>query len=53
VADIPGATPDERHRRFQRLLYRFGHVIEFLRIILDEHRGPVPGWSSESRDRPR
>jgi hypothetical protein len=28
VADIPGATPDERHRRFQRLLYRFGRVID-------------------------
>jgi len=28
VADIPGATPDERHRRFQRLLYRFGRLID-------------------------
>jgi len=28
VADIPGDTPDERHRRFQRLLHRFGRVID-------------------------
>jgi hypothetical protein len=28
VADIPGDTPDERHRRFQRLLYRFGRLID-------------------------
>jgi len=28
VADMPGATPDERHRRFQRLLYRFGRLID-------------------------
>jgi hypothetical protein len=28
VADIPGATLDERHRRFQRLLYRFGRLID-------------------------
>lgn len=28
VADVPGATPDERHRRFQRLLYRFGRLID-------------------------
>lgn len=28
VADMPGATPDERHRRFQRLLHRFGRVID-------------------------
>jgi hypothetical protein len=28
VADIPGATTDERHRRFQRLLYRFGRLTD-------------------------
>jgi hypothetical protein len=28
VADVPGATPDERNRRFQRLLYRFGRLID-------------------------
>jgi hypothetical protein len=28
VTDIPGNTPEERHRRFQRLLSRFGRVID-------------------------
>jgi hypothetical protein len=35
VADIPGTTPDERHRRFQRLLYRFGRVIDAWPALLD------------------
>jgi hypothetical protein len=28
VGDVPGDTPEERHRRFQRLLSRFGRVID-------------------------
>jgi hypothetical protein len=35
VADIPGDTPDERHRRFQRLLHRFGRVIEAWPALLE------------------
>jgi len=35
VADIPGDTPDERHRRFQRLLYRFGRVIDAWPALLE------------------
>lgn len=35
VADIPGDTPDERHRRFQRLLYRFGRVIDAWPTLLE------------------
>jgi hypothetical protein len=35
VADIPGATPDERHRRFQRLLHRFGRVIDAWPALLE------------------
>jgi hypothetical protein len=35
VADIPGATADERHRRFQRLLYRFGRVLDAWPALLD------------------
>lgn len=35
VADIPGATPDERHRRFQRLLYRFGRLIDAWPALLE------------------
>jgi hypothetical protein len=28
VADVPGDTPNERHRRFQRAIHRYGRVIE-------------------------
>jgi len=35
VADIPGDTPDERHRRFQRLLHRFGRVIDAWPALLE------------------
>jgi hypothetical protein len=35
VSDIPGATPDERHRRFQRLLYRFGRLIDAWPALLE------------------
>jgi hypothetical protein len=35
VADIPGDTADERHRRFQRLLHRFGHVIDAWPALLE------------------
>jgi hypothetical protein len=35
VADIPGATTDERHRRFQRLLYRFGRLIDAWPALLE------------------
>jgi hypothetical protein len=35
VADIPGDTPNERHRRFQRLLYRFGRVIDAWPALLE------------------
>jgi hypothetical protein len=38
VADIPGDTPDERHRRFQRLLYRFGRVIDAWPALLEASR---------------
>ena len=35
VTDIPGATPDERHRRFQRLLSRYGRVLDAWPALLD------------------
>lgn len=35
VSDVPGDTPDERHRRFQRLLYRFGRVIDAWPTLLE------------------
>jgi hypothetical protein len=35
VADMPGDTPDERHRRFQRLLHRFGRVIDAWPAMLE------------------
>jgi hypothetical protein len=35
VADVPGGTPDESHRRFQRLLYRFGRVIDAWPALLE------------------
>ena len=35
VADIPGDTADERHRRFQRLLHRFGRVIDAWPALLE------------------
>jgi hypothetical protein len=35
VADIPGATPDERHRRFQRLLLRYGRLLDAWPTLLD------------------
>jgi hypothetical protein len=35
VADISGTTADERHRRFQRLLYRFGRVIDAWPTLLE------------------
>jgi hypothetical protein len=35
VEDIPGDTPDERHRRFQRLLHRFGRVIDAWPALLE------------------
>jgi hypothetical protein len=39
VADVPGATPDERHRRFQRLLYRFGRLIDAWPALLKAATG--------------
>jgi hypothetical protein len=35
VADIPGATSDERHRRFQRLLLRYGRLLDAWPTLLD------------------
>ena len=35
VTDIPGATPDERHRRFQRLLLRYGRLLDAWPALLD------------------
>jgi hypothetical protein len=35
VADIPGATTEERHRRFQRLLYRFGRLTDAWPALLE------------------
>ncbi len=35
VDDVAGATPDERHRGFQRLLYRFGRVIDVWPALLN------------------
>ncbi len=35
VVDMPGATPDERHRRFQRLLHRFGRLIDAWPTLLE------------------
>ena len=38
VTDIPGATPDERHRSFQRLLLRYGRLIDAWPALLDAAR---------------
>jgi hypothetical protein len=35
VGDIPGATPDERQRRFQRILLRYGRLLEAWPALLD------------------
>jgi hypothetical protein len=35
VSDIPGATPDERQRRFQRLLLRYGRLLDAWPTLLD------------------
>lgn len=35
IADVPGHTPDERHRRFQRLLHRYGRLIEAWPALLE------------------
>jgi hypothetical protein len=35
VSDIPGDTRDERHRRFQRLLSRYGRVLDAWPTLLD------------------
>jgi hypothetical protein len=35
VGDVPGATPDERHRRFQRLLNRYGRLIDAWPTLLE------------------
>jgi hypothetical protein len=38
VADAPGATVDERHRRFQRTLHRYGRVIDAWPALLEAAR---------------
>ena len=35
IADVPGATADERCRRFQRALHRYGRVMEAWPVLLD------------------
>jgi hypothetical protein len=35
VGDIPGATPDERQRRFQRMLLRYGRLLDAWPALLD------------------
>jgi len=35
VADVPGATTDERNRRFQRALFRYGRVIDAWPALLE------------------
>ena len=35
VADVPGATADDRYRRFQRALHRYGRVIDAWPVLLD------------------
>ncbi len=39
VGDMPGDTADERNRRFQRLVYRFGRVIDAWPTLLDAATG--------------
>jgi hypothetical protein len=43
VADISGTTADERHRRFQRLLYRFGRLIDAWPALLEAAKGQRVG----------
>ena len=38
VDDMPGSTPEECRRRFQRHLYRFGRVIEAWPVLLEAAR---------------
>jgi len=38
ICDMPGATPYERERRFQRLLHRFGRLIEAWPTLLEASR---------------
>jgi hypothetical protein len=35
VCDVPGSTSDERYRRFQRLLHRFGRLIDAWPALLN------------------
>jgi hypothetical protein len=35
VADLPGATPDEKNRRFQRAIHRYGRVIDAWPALLE------------------
>ena len=39
VADVPGPSIDQRHRRFQRLIHRFGRLIEAWPTILEASKG--------------
>jgi hypothetical protein len=39
VMDVPGATPDERQRRFQRLVHRFGCLIDAWPALLEAAAG--------------
>src|SRR3954468_1019746 len=39
VADVPGDTIDERHLRFQRVVSRFGQVVEAWPALLEAARG--------------
>lgn len=38
VADVPGPTVEQRHRRFQRVIHRFGRVIEAWSALLGAAR---------------
>ena len=35
ISDIPGATPEERYRRFQRILHRFGRLMDAWPALLE------------------